>query len=653
MKDPFSIDNQILDEESKDKKITSSKRGEEWEETLMETNEEEEVRTVQPLFNYTKIKWLYLIVILIFLVLAGRIFYLQVIASESFRKAAEENRFRVQVIRAPRGIIYDSQRNLLVHNIPSFDVVAIPADLPENTGERGEIWQTLKDLVSLTEEELNEALTDVDYSSYQPILLKRGIEREKALILETKIKDLAGIVLEKNSIRQYSDAEFFSHILGYTGKISQEELEKRENYLFNDYIGKSGLELYYESTLRGKNGKEQIEVSSIGKPERILAKEESKAGSDLALSLDKDLQKEMYEILKSGMVKAGSSRATAIAINPQNGEILALASLPSYDNNLFAKGISEKDYQRLAQDQDRPLFLRAISGTYPPGSTIKPVMAAAGLQEGIITKNTIINDTGVINVSHEHDPNITYTFYGWDRGGLGPMNIFSAIAKSSDIYFYTVGGGQDSLNIKGLGVEKIAEYFKKFGLESKLGIDLPNEAEGLVPTPEWKEKIKQEMWYLGDTYHISIGQGDLLVTPLQVVSWTATIANGGTLYKPHLVKQVISPDGSTQDIQPDVIQSDFISSYNMNLVRQGMRETIISGSGLALADLPIKVAGKTGTAETGKGTTHAWFACFAPYENSEIALVVLVEEGGEGHEVAVPIAKDILKWYFESSKFEE
>ncbi len=648
MKDPFSTPNYLSDKESKGKKITPSKRGDEWEESLFETDEEEEVRTVQPLFNYAKIKWLYLIAILVFLVLASRIFYLQVVASDEFRQAAEENRFRVHVIRAPRGIVLDSQRNLLVRNIPSFDIIAIPADLPKDENDRRQLWSTLMSKIDISQDELNQALLDINYTSWQPILIKKGILRDQALILETQLQDLPGIVLEKNPIREYSEAEFFAHILGYTGKISQEELEKREDYLLNDYIGKSGLELYYEDTLRGKNGKEQVEVAAGGKQERILATEEPITGSDLVLSIERDLQKKMHELLKNGMVKAGSSKAAAIALDPRNGEILGIVSLPSYDNNLFAKGISEEDYQRLAQDQDRPLFSRDISGTYPPGSTIKPVMAAAGLQEGVITRNTIINDTGVITVPHEYNPDITYTYYGWARGGLGPMNVISAIAKSSDIYFYTVGGGQESLGIKGLGAEKIAEYFKKFGLESKLGIDLPNEAEGLVPTPEWKEKAKGEMWYLGNTYHESIGQGDVLVSPLQVVSWTATIANGGRLYKPHLVRQIINPDGSTQNTQPEVIRSDFISSYNINLARQGMREAVLSGSSVALTDLPIAAAGKTGTAETGKGTTHAWFICFAPYENPEIALVVLIEKGGEGHETAVPIAKEILKWWFEN-----
>lgn len=648
MKDPFSIPNQLSDKESRDKKIIPFKRGEEWEEALMGTNDEEEIRTLQPIFNYAKIKWLYLILALVFTVLISRVFYLQVVSGSNYKQAAEENRFRTRIIRAPRGVIYDRQKNLLVKNIPSFDIIAIPADLPKDENKRKEIWSILKSKISLSQSELDKVLSDIDYTSYQPLLIKKGISRDQALILESQIYNLPGISLEKNPIREYPEAEIFSHILGYTGKISQEELRKHKNYLLNDYIGKAGLELYYENILRGKNGREQIEVSSIGKPVRILAKEEPEAGKNLILSINRDLQRKMYETLRDGMIKAGARRAAAIALNPQNGEILGMISLPSYDNNLFAKGISEEDYQRLNQDPDRPLFTRSISGTYPPGSTIKPVMAAAGLQEGIITKDTIINDTGVITVPHEYNPDIVYTFYGWNRGGLGPMNVFSALAKSSDIYFYILGGGQKSLGIKGLGTEKIAEYFKKFGMESKLGIDLPNEAEGLIPTPKWKEEFKKEMWYLGDTYHESIGQGYLLVTPLQDISWTAAIANGGTLYRPYLVKQIISPDGSIEDIPPKIIRSDFISSYNIDLVRQGMREAVISGSARALADLPVKVAGKTGTAETGKGTTHAWFTCFAPYNNPEIALVILVEEGGEGSETAVPIAKEILKWYFEN-----
>jgi penicillin-binding protein 2 len=292
------------------------------------------------------------------------------------------------------------------------------------------------------------------------------------------------------------------------------------------------------------------------------------------------------------------------------------------------------------------LYNRAISGLYPPGSTIKPIVAAAGLQEGVITPQTIIHDTGAIDVPHKYNPNIVYHFVGWNKAGLGPVNLFSALALSSDIYFYYVGGGYKEF--QGLGVENLIKYYKNFGLGEKLGIDLPGEASGIIPTPEWKETTKHEEWYLGDTYHISIGQGDLLVTPLQVAAWTACIASNGKLFRPFLVKKIIDNNGNVmQESKGDIIREGFIKNEYIELVKKGMRETVLSGSAQSLSSLPYEIAGKTGTAQHGgSDKTHAWFAGFAPYDHPKVVILVLVEDGGEGSKVAVPIAGKILDWYF-------
>ena len=585
---------------------------------------------------------------MVFIGLLSRAFYLQIILGDTYRQAAEENRYRVHILRAPRGVIYDKNGNLLVRNIPSLDVVAVPTDLPKSEEERKKIWEELQKIIDLTRSDLEKSIDKIDYSSYQPVLIKENISREQALILETKIRNLPGIKIEKNPIREYLSPERFAHILGYIGKISKEELKERdkENYQITDFIGKEGLELVYEEVLRGTKGKEQVEVDSFGNIKKIVAKEEPMTGKNLILTIDSELQAKALEILKKGAKGAHSNRAACVILNPQNGEILALISLPSYNNNFFSKGFSDQDYNLLMNDPDKPLYNRAISGLYPPGSTIKPIMAAAGLEEGIITPNTVINDTGSIDVPHKYDPNIVYHFVGWERSGLGPMNLFSAIAKSSDIYFYYVGGGFKDFS--GLGVEKIIYYFKKFNLGTKLGIDLPAEAEGLVPSPEWKQAVKGEEWYLGDTYHISIGQGDLLSTPLQVASWTATIANGGTIFRPYIVKKIVEANNKViQEKKPYIIREGFIHKEKLELVRQGMRETVISGSAKDLMRLSWAVAGKTGTAQHSENKkTHAWFTAFAPYEDPEIVVTVLIEEGGEGSRVAVPIVGEILEWYF-------
>lgn len=622
--------------------------GEEWQETSADTGPFRP-QTVRPLFDYKKLRWITIGIVIIFLILGGRTFYLQIVLGKTLREAAEENRYRIQIIRAPRGVIYDRKKNLLVRNIPRFDLVTIPADLPKEENKREKIWLSLSEVVDISQEELNNLKESLDFSSYQPVLIKKDISREKALVLMTKLRDLPGIKVEINSIRGYQYPEEFSHILGYIGKISEKELKERgEKYLSNDWIGKEGVELFYEEVLRGVNGREQIEVDSRGFLKKVVAKEEPQSGKDIVLSLDKDLQAKVKEILSRGLKQARSKAGVAILINPNNGKILSLVSLPTYDNNVFSRYISEDEYNNLVNDPNKPLYNRAIRGVYPPGSTIKPVVAVAALEEGIVTKNTTIVDKGSIDVPNKYNPNIVYHFVGWRRSGLGPMNLFSAIAMSSDIYFYYVGGGYR--DFKGLGEEKLIQYYNKFNLGEKTGIDLPAESSGLVPTPEWKRKTKNEQWYLGDTYHMAIGQGDVLVTPLQVACWTATIANGGTLYQPSVVEEIIDTQkGQTEKNEPKIIRDQFIKKDNINLVKQGMRQAVVDGSARSLSDLPIAVAGKTGTAQHGGGEIpHAWFTGFAPYKNPEVVVTVLIEEGGEGSKTAVPVAKEILKWYFEN-----
>ncbi len=645
-KNPFIIP-EIGHIEKKNKK---GNEGYEWEETLVDSGPFRP-RTVKPLFDYKKFKWVYFVIFIIFTIVWSRVFYLQIMSGDNLRSAAEENRYRIYNLSAPRGVIYDRNNNLLVKNIPAFDLVVIPADLPKNFEGKSNMLNDINKIISLDDEEKDIFLNETNNDSYEPVLVKKNLVRDEALIMEAKLDNFIGIKIEKNPIRDYLYPEEFAHILGYIGKISQEELEESNNdYQAIDYIGKEGVEKKYENNLKGTKGKKQVEVDSVGNVRKTVAKEDAAEGQDLILTIDKDLQLESRRLLEEGLNKAKAKKGVCIAMNPKTGEILSFVNIPSYDDNLFSKGIKLEDYNKFLNDPDKPLYNRAVNGIYPPGSTIKPVMASAGLQEGVINENTTITDNGSIDVTNMYDASTVYHFVGWEKSGLGPMNVYSAIAKSSDIYFYYVGGGYE--DFKGLGADKIIQYFRKFGLGAKTGIDLPSEAEGLIPTPAWKQEVKGEEWYLGDTYHISIGQGDLLTTPLQVLSWTSTVANGGQVLRPYLVKEGIDQDKNVIfENKKNVIRENFIDNKYINQVQRAMRETVLSGSGRLLSDLPVSSAGKTGTAQHGgSDQTHAWYTAYAPFEDPEIVLVVLVEEGGEGNEVAAPIANEILKWYFNNKK---
>jgi penicillin-binding protein 2 len=355
------------------------------------------------------------------------------------------------------------------------------------------------------------------------------------------------------------------------------------------------------------------------------------------LSIDAELQKKIYNSLNNILEKTQTKTAAAVAINPQNGEVLAMVSIPSYDNNLFAQKISNSDYASLIQNPDKPLFNRAIAGEYPPGSTIKPAIATAALSEGVITPSTIINGLGgVLRIGN-------YSFGDWTVHG--PSDVRTAIAQSNDIFFYTVGGGYG--NIEGLGMSRMKKWDNLYGLGEPTGIDIEGESSGLIPDEQWKQDTIGEKWSVGNSYHAAIGQGYVTITPLQLANYIATIANGGTLFKPHLVSQIKKSDGTITSIQPQIIRSGFVSPDVMNVVREGMRQAVTGGTAQPLKDLPVEVAGKTGTAQFGTGNqTHGWFVSFAPYDNPQIAMAVLVEGGGEGFTSALPVTKEVYQWYF-------
>lgn len=589
-------------------------------------------------FEAKKIKNLQKIFLSITIILFAQLAYLQFVKGGYYSSISEKNYIRTTKVRSARGIIYDRNMSQIVYNVPVFDLAIIPADFFKDRGQIEIKKEELAAILDISSEDFENKIKSVSPTSYQSFLIMENIQKEKALIIDEKIKHMAGVKLENSAIRKYIDGQYFSSIIGYSGRISQKELEKNPDYLFTDIIGKDGLEFFYERDLRGIYGTSEIEVDSLGKENRVMQKEDPAAGNNLVLNIDAELQRRLYKDLEEMAFKQqGSTGGSIVAIDPRNGAVLALVSYPSYDNNLFAGGISSEEYGNLMNDKSKPLFNRSISAEYPPGSTFKPLVGAAALQEKVISPTRQISDSGSINVGG-------WTFVDWKAHGQ--VDLIKAIAQSCNVYFYTVGGGYG--DIKGLGKENIKKYAELFGLGKLTGIDIPGEKPGLIPDEEWKRRVKNEPWYIGNTYHMSIGQGDVLTTPLQIANYTAAIANGGTVYKPQIVDRIIDSNGNlVRDIEKEVLAENFIDPSNMEWVQRGMLENVLTGSGRILSTLPVQAAGKTGTAQyAGNTKTHAWYTVYAPYDNPEIVMAIMLEGGGEGHDASVPIAKDILGWYF-------
>jgi len=590
--------------------------------------------------------------ILMMLVIAGlfiiflKTFYLQTIKGGFNRQLAEGNRIRLRPIVSERGIIYDRFHKELVENVPNFSLAIIPQDLPRDSQKREEIVNKVVELTGVPKEQITDLLKKYSSYSYASLVIKENLNYESALKLYIRSAELPGISIEKGSKRKYkvdsesvSSTPSFSHLLGYLGKLNDEEAGRLKNdgYLLFDNIGKIGLEKSYELELRGKYGLKKVEVDALGREQNVLAEDPPQAGKNLILTIDIEAQKKLELLTKNMLAVAGRKKAAAIAMDPRDGSILALVSLPAFDNNEFSGGISRQNYDRYIQDQNNPLFNRVIGGTYPSGSTVKLIIAAAGLQEKVITPNTAFLSVGGLQIGDRF-------FRDWKAGGHGITNVTKAIAWSVNTFFYYTGGGYK--DFVGLGVDKIVKYMKFFGISEKTGVDLPGEATGFLPSKDWKYKTKKETWFVGDTYNLSIGQGDLLVTPLQVAVWTAAVANGGRVVQPHLADKLEEP---IKHEETALIFGSYdvpVSPENLALVRKGMKECVVYGSCQLMQTLPFTSGGKTGTAQWNAGKeNHAWFTSFAPSEQPRIVVTVLVEEGKEGSVTAEPIARDFLQWW--------
>lgn len=585
------------------------------------------------------------------LALFFRLFHVQIVQGRTNATLARENSVRQIIKPASRGNILDRRGVWLARNTPSFKVELVPSDLPRQLSARQAEYDTLAAILGWTEDQKKQQVAKIEgkdgKSLFQidPITLKDDLSHDDALILTQKLNDLVAVSVVPQQIRQYNQpTDGLSLILGYLGMISPEERDAR-GLKNNDMVGKSGLEASYDPMLRGVDGTTQALVDSKGKVLRMITdkSQDSVPGQNLILHIDLKLQTIMSAALKDGLSKAGLTSGVAIAMDPRDGSVMGMVSLPSYDNNLFSHGVTSDSYNQLINDPTQPMLNRATMGLFASGSTVKPFVAAVGLQDGVISEHTTIDTPAEITVGQWKFPN-------WQHFFIPSVDVKTAIAKSNDIFFYSVGGGYDK--IKGLGIDQLSKGLGLFGFGQDTGVDLPAEAAGLVPTPDWKENKKKESWYIGDTYHLAIGQGDFLVTPLQLVTALSAVANGGTLYKPHLVDRIVDYNGNTtQTVKPEVVRSHFISDNNIRIVREGMRQTVTDGSGRQLQSLPVSSGAKTGTAQYGPNNEylHSWFDAFAPYDNPTIALVVLGEKGSqenEGNTTAEPIAKTILEQYF-------
>jgi penicillin-binding protein 2 len=628
-----------------------------------------------------------LLILAIFGIFTHRLWRFQFVQGETYQQEAEQQSTKLITVPALRGVIYDRAGEQLVRNVPSFKITVTPADLPDDDGEAQGVLIRLAMLLDMpytsgssddSEAErgeevgegeqptpgIKEMVEEVPFGApYRPIVIKRHVNREEALLVAQEASNLPGVTVEVESVRNYPHGPLLSQVLGYLLPIpeEQEEAYREQGYdPATDRVGTAGVEASYEEVLKGTKGEQIVETDVMGRIRRVVEERSAAVpGDNVYLTLDFTLQKAADAALKRSLGEAMSPRGVALAMNPQTGEILAMVSVPTYDNNVFVEGVSQSDWEQW-QDPHRPLINHAVSDAVPPGSVFKVVVASAALQEGVLAPNTQHNCPGRIFLPNRYfpnDPGQAQPFYCWNRGGHGSLDVVGGLAHSCDVFFYKTGGGFEETEFDGLGVERIAEYARLFGLGASTGIELPVESKGLVPTSDWKRHAIGETWTTGDTYNLSIGQGYLETTPLQMLNAVNVIANGGTLYRPQIVHHTTDPEGDIQEpFKPEIVHSVPVDEQHLSLVRNGMEATVAEGTAARRGQIEgLRVAGKTGTAQfcddimCGVGweqPEHAWYAAFAPFEDPEISVIVYLYNGGEGSVAAVPVAREILTHYF-------
>ncbi|MFW5982131.1 MAG: penicillin-binding protein 2 [Halanaerobiaceae bacterium] len=598
-----------------------------------------------------------IVIVLLFLVIILRAGHLQIIRGEYFYHLSEGNRLSQRPINALRGRILDNDDNVLVSNREAYSIYLLPNEVPPDYSIE-ELIATLSEFSGYEEELLLENYQRSKGHKSNAVLLKRNVSRQVMIIVEENSDKLPGIMTNVSSMREYVYNDLAPHILGYVGEINSTELrnynEAGYNYRGGDIVGKNGLERQYEFYLRGINGVEQIEVNSRGEMVKTLGTKSPEPGNDLVLNINKELQEYIEDLLEEELYHLRDiaseddelfppTGAVAIAMDPNTGAILAMASAPGYDLNCFVEGISHQDFNLMNTDPLRPLYNRPIMNEVQPGSVFKLVTGAAAIEELDITTDTVFVDENAKYTIGEYD------YRNWYEWGEGELNFTRAIARSNNVVFYQLGHQLYNKDRANRG-KNLSDAAREFGFGSKTGIDLPNEKRGIVPDNEWKMRTQGEIWYPGDAVQLAIGQR-ITTTPLQVINMISAIANGGYLYRPYLVDKIIDYNGDiVMDFQPEVLRKLSFDDSTFAILKEGLRETTNEPYGTAsryFEDFPVEVAGKTGTAQTSAiGANHGWFAGFAPYDDPELSVLVFLESGNSSA-YALPIAAEIFRKYYQ------
>ncbi len=572
------------------------------------------------------------VIILIFSIFLLRLWQLQVLEGKRYRSTSESNKIKALNIAAPRGIIYDRNGRALVKNGPYYSASLIPGAAPDiDTG-------TLSSLLDMEEEDLMDKLAR-DVPPFEAIKLKEGIAFDEVAFIEARRSDFPGLIIETEVTRHYVYGNVGAHVVGYLGMPGPEKLKvfKNSGIPPDAFTGKWGIEALYDEKLTGIPGKRYIEVDALGRQLKLIREEPPLKGENVHISLDIDLQKKIEESF-AGRVGA------AVAIDPSSGEVLSLVSLPSFNPNLFSRGISAADWNALNRDPYHPFLNRAMQSQYPPGSVFKIVVATAALEEGILPEDFKVKCRGAIRYGK-------WTFRCWKRSGHGTVDLHKAIVESCDIFFYQVG--------KLLGIDKIAEYAQRFGLGMHTGMELVSEKVGFLPTTAWKERALKKPWYVGETFHAAIGQGYVLTTPFQQAMLITALANDGVIRRPTAIKEAEATE---------VLRRILLRQDTLDTVKEALKGVVNEKKGTAYWGARSKdfiISGKTGTSQVvreregrkkgeeipEKLRDHSWFVSFAPYEQPKIAMSVFVEHGGHGSSAAAPIAKKAIEYYL--SKMEK
>ncbi len=579
-----------------------------------------------------RFRYLYWIVIFIFAALICRLVYLQLFEGSYYHGLADGNRLRAIPIAAMRGVMYDRHGQILVGSRPSFMVTYVPTKKGISDTE----LDSLSKLLNVPKDKLQEKIAK-GKNSFEPTILAQDLTQDIVTRVEERRNDLPGVSVDVQPIRYYPYNSMAAQVFGYVGQIDEEDMKRlkgQEGVSSITQIGRAGLEAYYDDLLRGKDGGRQVEVDASGTPVKEMERKNPVPGHNFHLTIDLNLQKATEDALDRQVANGiGTHGIAAVAIDPNTGAVLAMASRPSYNPNWFTRGITEKEWAQINNNPAHPMENRVIAGEYPPGSTFKLITGTAALELKKVTPDELIFDSGrhwLVDMRNS--------------GGeaLGWLNFTEALAKSDNVYFYELG--------RRVGIDKLAEYASMFGMGKKTGIALRGEATGLVASEEYKKKNFNQDWYLGDTFNSAIGQGFQLVTPLQAAMIVSEVANGGIQYKPFLVSRIDNLDGTPYKIfAPEQVGTLPVSKSTLDLVREGMRN-VAEESGTAgslFAGFPIQVAGKTGTAENFGGADHAWFVAYAPFDHPRIVIAVLTEQGGFGALASGPVAKSMLEEFFQ------